>query len=444
MRADEPAAVLQLFRRAAPPQYWRRLGRKSGCRRGIFCLPVVIWMMVSQRLQTGGTLVTAVQQLRRGGYGRLGRGCKRIREGRISAATGGYCQARQKLSKLLAGQVVDDLFERLQAVLREGWSGLKRPLFLLDGSTLLLEHGPELQTAYPPAKNRHGRSHWPLLRIAVAHDVESGLAVRPSWGAACGAQATSEQKLVEEILGRLSQGAVVLADRNFGVFSVAWAAQQQQHPVVFRLTNARAGKLLGRALQPGIEETVVWTPSRDERRAHPELPTGIHVTGRVIVCELQGAREPLLCLFTTLDQPASEIVQMYGLRWNIETDLRALKRTVRLHHVHARSLAMMEKDLLLAVLAYNLVRTVMCLAARKAGIDPRRLSFTSVYHLVELHLPGVLGARSKRAWYREMDTLVDFAADYKLPQRSKQRSYPRAVWSTGYRFPTRKADEKTK
>jgi hypothetical protein len=133
---------------------------------------------------------------------------------------------------------------------------------------------------------------------------------------------------------------------------VAWDAHQQQHPVLFRLTNVRAKKLLGRTLQPGIEETVVWTPSREDRRAHPKLPAEAHLAGRLIVCERKGAREPLLCLFTTLDQPVSELVPMYGLRWNIETDLRALKQTVRLHQIHARSVAMMEKELLLAVLAY--------------------------------------------------------------------------------------------
>jgi putative transposase len=401
-------------------------------------------MMITQRLQADGTLATVVQQLRGGGYGKLLKRCKRVREGRISAATGGYCQARQKLSKLVASQIVDDLFERLQAVLREGWPGLQRPLFLLDGSALLLEHSPELKAAYPPAKNQHGLWHWPVLRMAVAHDVESGLAVRPCWGAACGAQATSEQKLVEEILERLPRHAVVLGDRNFGIFSVAWAAQQQHHPVLFRLTNARAGKLLGRALEPGIDEVVIWRPSRDERRAHPELPAGIHLPGRVIVCELKGTREPLLCLFTTLDQPSSEVLQMYGLRWNIETDLRALKRTVRLHHIRARSLAMMEKDLLLAVLAYNLVRTVMCLAARKAGLSPRQLSFTSVYTLTETHLSTLLRARSYQSWRREMDKLVDYAAAYKLPQRPMRRSYPRAVWGSGYRFPIRTAHDKTK
>lgn len=442
MTSEEASSLLGLFRRIAPAQYWRTLSAHSGFRnRGIFCLAVVIWMMIIQRLQAQGTLAEAVMQLRSGACRGLVKNCKRIRERRISAATGGYCQARQKLSKLVVVQIVDELFARLQTVLREGWPGLQRPIFLLDGSTLLLEAEQDLRQRYPPGHNQHGAAHWPMLRIAVAHDVESGLAVRPAWGAACGAQATSEQKLIEDVLARLPEGAVVMGDRNFGVFSVASAAAQLGHPVLFRLNHAPARKLLGVPLQAGLDRAVSWQPSPYERRMHPALPADAGLSGRVIVCELKGAREPLLCLFTDLDLPGSEIVQMYGLRWNIETDLRALKRTVRLHHVHAHSLDMLEKELLLAVVAYNLVRTVMCLSAHRAGLHPRQLSFTSVYMLIEIHLPKLLRASSPQAWRHEMDTLVEYAAAYKLPQRRKPRSFPRAVWGTGYRFASRQHEE---
>jgi hypothetical protein len=206
---------------------------------------------------------------------------------------------------------------------------------------------------------------------------------------------------------------------------------------VLRLNNAIARRLLGGRLEAGVERAVLWRPSPYELPKHPEIPAAASLSGRVIICPLQGAREPLLCLFTTLENPVAEVAQLYTLRWNIETDLRALKRTVQLHHIHARSVAMTEKELLIAILAYNLVRTVMCLAARKAGLHPRQLSFTSVYCLIEIHLPSLLGARSQRQWRREMDTIVSYAADYKLPQRNKPRSYPRAVWGAGYRFPSK-------
>lgn len=443
MSTDELAEAQDLLQRVTPPRYWQQASRESGFRRsGIFSLPVVIWMMITQRLEPGGTLARAVQQLRRGGGRKLLRPCQRVREGRISAATGGYCQARQKLSTLKLRRIVDDLFERLQAVLRPTQASAE-PVFVLDGSTLLLENSRDLPVLYPPAQNQYGRTHRPVLRMAVAHDADSGLAVRPAWGAAFGPQAVSEQHLIQDVLQRLPSGALVLGDRNFGVFSVAWAACEQGHPVLLRLTNARARNLLGGSLESSVDREAVWRPSAYERRVHPELPPGIALTGRVLVCPWQGAREPLLCLFTTTDKLPRELAALYSLRWNIETDLRALKRIVQLHHLHARSDDMMEKEWLSALLAYNLVRTVMCLAARKAGFSPRQLSFTAVYSLVELHLPALLNACSPAQWRREMDTLVVYAAAYKLPQRRKPRSCPRAVWGADYRFPFR-THEKTK
>jgi len=434
----EPFQILQLFQQVAPPQYWRRWNNRAGFpKRGIFCLPVVMWMMMSQRLEANGTLASAVQQLRRGGFRSLLRRCKRVREGRISAAQGGYCQARQKLSKLVVGQIVDELFQRLQAVLGHGQG--PGPVFVLDGSSLLLQHRPDLQAAYPPGKNQHGEGHWPVLRLVVCQEVESGLALRPSWGPLFGSPATSEQKLAEEVLERLPEQAVVMGDRNVGVFSVAWAAQQHQKPMILRLTNARAQRLLRKPLTPGWEEAVVWQPSRDDRRAHPQIPAGASLPGRVVIAQLKGTRDTLLCLFTTLEQTASQVLELYRRRWNVETDLRSLKRTVRLHHLSARSVEMMDKELLLAIAAYNFVRTVMCLAAHKAGISPRQISFASVYSLVQIHLPDLLLAKSAKLWRQHMDLIVDYATAYKLPRRDKPRSFPRAVWGSGYRFPTRKS-----
>ena len=80
--------------------------------------------------------------------------CKRVREGRISLATGGYCQARQKLPGELVKTVSDELMERLREQLHEPIAGLDGPVLLLDRSSLLLEHCPELLQPYPPAPNQ--------------------------------------------------------------------------------------------------------------------------------------------------------------------------------------------------------------------------------------------------------------------------------------------------
>ena len=126
-----------------------------------------------------------------------------------------------------------------------------------------------------------------------------------------------------------------------------------------------------------------------------------------------------------------EILALYGRRWNIETDLRSLKRTVRLHHINAKSEDMMEKELLMAVSAYNLVRAVMCLAARRSQVDPRQLSFTHVLTVVEAAWPKLITAPNKEQHDRECCKVLDLAVQYTLPKRCKPRSIPRLSWRRG-------------
>jgi len=432
--------VFCLYRRVMPAGVLEYLQQQAGvrARRGIYALPVVVWLMIVQRLQPNGTLASSVQQLVQGVADPLLKDCKRVRESRISARTGGYCQARQKMPTLVAERVNEEIVERLRQQLSEPWPGLEGPVFLLDGTTLQLEHNRELVQAYPPARNQHGTGHWPVLRMVVLHDVSSGLAQRPCWGPMCGPKAVSEQSLAEAAMDRLPPEAAVLGDRNFGVFSMAWAAQQRQHPVVLRLTDVRARKLAGPVSQSG-EYPVVWRASRWDGGKHRSWPPEAAVSGRLIAWRIgRGKSKSWLYLFTTLELPVEQVVALYGQRWNIETDLRSLKRTVRLHHLTAQTVGMMEKELLMAVSAYNLVRAVMCLAARRADRDPRQLSFTQVLNVVNCAWPRLMAARSIQEHHREFERVLDFAALCTLPRRRKRRSYPRAVWGRGYHFPARK------
>ena len=137
-------------------------------------------------------------------------------------------------------------------------------MFLLDGSSIQLSHTQELVEAYPPQSNQFAVSHWPLMRVVVAHDVVSGLAVRPCWGPMIGAGAVSEQGLAKEIMGRLPVGCGVMGDRNFGVFCMACHARRQNHPCLFRLTEARARKLNG-GIKPNAktDRSIHWISSRE-------------------------------------------------------------------------------------------------------------------------------------------------------------------------------------
>lgn len=442
MASPNLANILDLYRRALSVGAVAYFQKQAGMpvRRGIYSAQVVLWLMIMQRLHAVGTLAAAVQLLIQGMAQPLLQNCRRVRWRRISPRTGGYCQARQKLPTVLCRQVSGEITHQLRQIL--GVEERSGPcVYLLDGSSLELEHSRELVRSYPPAQNQHGVSHWPVLKIVVLHEVETALAEEPQWGPMYGSQAVSEQALAEKAMDRLPVHSVILGDRNFGVLWVAYAAQQRGLGVVLRLTEARARKLFQGPIARAGDYRVVWQASRLDGGKHHRLPPQAAVEGRLIAARVgRGKAKQWLYLFTTRPESAPEIVAMYGDRWNIETDLRSLKRTVRLHHIAVESVAMLEKELLMAVCAYNLVRAVMCLAARKSRVDPRQLSFAGVLNVVDCAWPKLAAATTQAELQREITRVLKLAAQCTLPKRTRRRAYPRVLWRRQPGFPYRKGE----
>jgi hypothetical protein len=127
MRTPDGAAIFDLYGRwvvdrGLLEQIQSELGERR--RQGIYSLAVVLWLMIWQRLQPRGTLSHAVRHLVQGNGRSLLSNCKRVREGRISAAAGGYCQSVKKMSKLVPQQVTRDIVAQLSKEIGEPWPGV--------------------------------------------------------------------------------------------------------------------------------------------------------------------------------------------------------------------------------------------------------------------------------------------------------------------------------
>jgi hypothetical protein len=447
---QRPAALTGAFERYQEALTEQRLGpildgQSAFSREGPLSAWVVIWLMISQRLHPVGTLSVAVRELQCGPV----RGFVRWREGvaarELSVNTSAYSQARSRLPLEVTQKVSDVIFESL---LEEPkiLPGLERPMFLLDGTTLLLPHSEDLERAYPPPRNQHGASHWSTVRVLVAHEVVSGLAVRPCWGPVNGPKAVSEQGMAKEMMLRFPAHSVALADRNFGVFSMAYHARQNGHDCLFRLTAARAKKLHGGVLPAaGTDKRIVWTCSRFDRDGNPELPQQASVEGRLIAVKLfdSAGKKQKLYFFTSLEVASEQILELYGYRWNIETDLRSLKREVRLHMLTAKSKDMVEKELVLAVAAYNLTRSAINQAATLLNVSPRQFSFSMARDTIEAFLPRFAAARSEEERQQVGEHMLRVLSQSMLPHRRKRRpSTPREVWPRPCAFPKRKISKK--
>jgi putative transposase len=438
------------LRELLPEEFLAEAHQAAGVRRNnsLYTTLVVMCLMMAQRLHGGASQEYAVMELLQSlpasfwpRPSKLVRRWQQDGEG-PSGNTAAYNQGRQALPNSVVGQSYDHMLDQLIARVDQRGAGEQKRAFVLDGSSVRTAHTARLCELYPPGSNQHGQTHWPVLRILVAHDLYTGLAMRPEWGAMYGDNAVSEQKLLERAVDRLPAGSTVLGDSNFGVFSVAWALHQRGHPLLLRLTTERAKRLAGEPLRDGIDRAVVWRPSSADRRAHPDLPADACIKGRLIVRQVQpdnGAAPFLLALFTDIEGPQEAVLALYGQRWNIETDLRTLKTELRLDQLTCATPDMVSKEIEIALAAYNLVRAMIVTASQQSGVAPRRYSFTRVRTILEAFAPALASAPDPEAARKIHAQMMRYIQQAKLPRRNRKRlSYPREVWPGGEKFPSRK------
>jgi len=249
-----------------------------------------------------------------------------------------------------------------------------------------------------------------------------------------GPSAVSEQALAVDVIERIPEGAGVIADRNFGIFQMAW--ELKDRPVLVRLTDSRAKSMLrGSDLELDLDRPFVWNPSQWDRKSHPDIPEDASISGRIIirhVIDPKKKRARVILFTKDLECSAEFWVKQYTARWNIETDIRSLKHSLGLHVIRAKTPDMVQKELVLGVCAYNLVRAVMTLAARHTGKKSRKLSFTRACICIEiLAKRGPLNQEG-------IENMYKLIAACPLPTRKKPRSYPREILAKHSRYPSRK------
>jgi putative transposase len=430
-------SLLKLFEGVLPAQRWKELEYRPKAQ--IYTLPVVIWMMLLQRFNQRGTQQEAVYQIVQGNIERLLPESKRVGEGKISQNTGGYARACGQLSVETTETICDEMLAELSKRMAAE-AELERPVMLLDGSSLSVEHTPGLLEPYPAGHNQHGLGHWGIVKWVALHEVRTGIGLRPAWGPMYGPEAVSEQGLAQQALERTPAGSVIIGDGNFGIFSFAYVVVQSRREVLFRMTKLRAHALGGKHLRANGEYRVCWHPSPAERNKYPELPADAQIEGRLLTVTRKGFRDTWY-LFTTLSESVEreKIVFWYQQRWNLELDFRTLKGTLRIKHLQGKSQAAVEKELLVSVVAYGLVRALMAEAAQSAGLHPRELSFTRAHGLLNA-MTTQLCAPKEQQRQHAYDRLLRYIAKAKLPKRSKSRVYPRAIWGSGKYYPRRKLE----
>jgi hypothetical protein len=379
----------------------------------IYTPAVTIWVFLAQCLSADHSCREAVAGLI---AWRLAR-----REKPCSAETGAYCTARDKVPEAACLQLLRETGRQAEEEAPQEWRWLGHRVLDVDGSTFTMPDTPANQAEYPQLSSQRRGCGFPIARIVVVFSLAVGTVLDAALGKYQG-KLTGENSLFRTLHALLKAGDVVLADRYFsGWFDLALLQQRSAHVVVrkhqLRATDFRTGQRLG-----PDDQLVCWKkpqrPSWMSAEEYAHLPDSLMLREIRVRVTQPGFRTQELVVVTTLldpqQYPAEAIATLYRRRWQAELNLRSLKVVLQMDHLRCKTPHRVRNEFYMHLVAYNLIRRVMAVAAARAGREPWTVSFKGTLQTAHRLLPLLATSISTDAW---CNALLDALAAHTVGDR---------------------------
>ena len=297
-----------------------------------------------------------------------------------SVRTGAYCRARQRLPVPMLTGLTHAVGRLLSARAKARWRWRGRPVKLVDGTGISMPDTPQNQAHYRQPSSQADGVGFPLARVVGVICLATGALIDAAIGPHAG-KGSSELGLLRRLGAAFSPGDVMLADAFYCNYFLIATLIGAGVDVLFeqngaRNTDFRRGTSLGRrdhlVRWPKPKTRPHWMTVQQYAEFAEELTVReVQVDGQILVTSLLDPRKVR----------KSELDQLYARRWHVELDLRNIKITLGVDVLRCLTPQMIEKELWVHLLAYNLIRLLMAQAALEAGLHPRQLSFK---HTVQL------------------------------------------------------------
>ncbi len=343
----------------------------------IFSTPIVLWAFLAQVLRDGKGAACAAAVSDIATY--------MHQTGRPAPCgdTGDYCRARAKLNLAALRSLTVQGAEQLERDAEPAWLWHGHHPKLVDGFTFTMPDTPENQGQFPQQKRQRPGAGFPIARATVVLSLATAAVHDMNIGPYQGKQ-TGESALLRGMLDAFKPGDVAVFDRSFCSFlmlailrgrGIHFCARLHQR----RHADFRRGKRLG-----ADDHLMAWTrPKRPvwmPEQLYAQIPETLTLREVRLQVTEPGRRTESLVVVTSLTDPQTypkeAIAQLYGYRWNAELDIRDIKRTLGLDHVRCKTPEMVRRELWVTLLAYNLIRKLIAIAAAVHGKQPRQVGFT--------------------------------------------------------------------
>jgi hypothetical protein len=91
-----------------------------------------------------------------------------------------------------------------------------------------------------------------------------------------------------------------------------------------------------------------------------------------------------------------QIGDLYERRWEGEVDIRSIKSVMKMDILRCKTPEMVRKEIWAHLLAYNLLRAVMAVAASESDVEPRKISFKGAKQTLTAFAPKLEAARPEQ------------------------------------------------
>jgi len=283
----------------------------------------------------------------------------------------------------------------------------------VDGFTVDLFDSKENRREFGRPKN--GKSYGPFPQARCVALAELGTHV--IWRTAIGKYLKGEQSLFRELFQFLSEGMLVLLDRNFLSFEIASEIMQQKGHFLIRCKSNRVLPVLKR-FKDGSYLSRIYASQYDQQQDR----NGLDV--RVIEYTLDepvrvGCGELHRLVTSLLDykkHPADKLIVLYHQRWEEELAFDELKTHLRERPVlRSQRPDGVRQEIFALLISHFIIRKIVFDASQKAGVAPTKISFQATFKILQSKLAEVAIIGSVRKWYQ---LIVAEAATEVIPPRT--------------------------
>lgn len=329
--------------------------------------------------------------------------------GRIvsSTNTGAYCRARRKISgdvlRKISGAIATHAIDQSPSEPAARKVGQPIPdagigpaseydggrLIMVDGFTVTAADTEANQAEYPQNPAQKEGLGFPMLRGVVLICMTTGLLLDADVGPYSG-KGTGETALLWKLLDILRAGDILVADSYYCTYWLLAACRARGVHVVMRNHHLRDDSPAdARRLVKG-QCIATWVrpqrPDWMDEATYTKMPESLPVRLVESINEQPGQRTEKITIATTLLDhqlyDAPWLAGIYRGRWRVELDIRAIKVTLGLDILRAKTPEMVRTELWSCLLVYNLLRESMLQAAKSNGRACRSLSLTATLQIL--------------------------------------------------------------